>query len=92
MNGFYERFTRGSARWATEMDCKRAGLLDRKGVYIGQSPQRGKDMFLDGDAPLTLIGGAGSGKTASVCFYAVFYDGPKVTPNPRGYHYGHAKC
>lgn len=84
MNGWYETYTKGSARWASEYDCKRAGLIGGKGVYIGQSPQAGKDMFLDGDAPLTLIGGAASGKTASVCFYSALYDGPLYVLDPKG--------
>lgn len=90
MNDFYGDFPHGSSRWANDHDCNRAGLLPRgglkkgKGVYIGGSPDRGADMLLNGDAPVTLVGGSGCSKTASLVMYSALYPGNILGTDQRG--------
>lgn len=84
MNGFYDQFRHGSALWAPDHICKQAELIGGNSVYIGQSPERGLDMTLGGDCPLTLIGGAGCGKTASLIMYSARYPGSMFLLDPRG--------
>ena len=60
-NTFREAMRFGSAAWAQEDDLYHAGLLGGdKGLRIGF--YNNQPVRLDSDAPLTLIGGSGSGK------------------------------
>jgi type IV secretion system protein VirD4 len=50
----------GSARFATEGEIDAAGLFNQTGLQIGFFDER--PLYYSGDAPMTLFGGAGSGK------------------------------
>lgn len=65
----------GSARWATQEELQRAGLYQGRGVFLGLCPFTGRFLTLQGDAPLTLIGGSGSGKGTTKLLYSNFYPG-----------------
>ena len=67
MDKFHETFRFGSAAWMAPEAAWRAGLIGRKGPFLGykgKSPLR-----LAGDAPLITFGGAGSGKLRDVLAY-----------------------
>lgn len=59
-----EEFRFGSARWATEADIEDAGLFNRSGLQIGFWGDR--TLHYHGDAPMSLFGGAGSGKLRDI--------------------------
>lgn len=59
-----EEFRFGSARWATEADIEDAGLFNRSGLQIGFWGDR--PLHYHSDAPMILIGGAGSGKLRDI--------------------------
>lgn len=61
-----EKYRLGSARWATSNEMRRAGLFKKSGIFIGFHGK--KQVYSDGDAPMIVIAGAGSGKMA--CFMA----------------------
>lgn len=66
-SGFNEKFRFGSSSWAQEDDLRRARLLGNTGTQIGfynDLPVR-----LESDSPITLIGGAGSGKLRDFLAY-----------------------
>lgn len=69
MEGTNEELRYGSSRFAEEWELNRAGLYKRKGPQIGF--YRNKPLFLQGDAPLITIGGAGSGKLRDLLGYVV---------------------
>ena len=82
---FYRSHPYGFSHWGTDQDCKRARLIGlKKGLYIGQTPQRGLDMVLDGDGHGILVGGAGCGKTASLGMYSAFYPYSMLVLDPKG--------
>lgn len=60
MAAFNEEFRYGSARWAVGQELRRAGMFEKLGPQIGYF--LGQPIYLDGDAPMITIGGAGSGK------------------------------
>lgn len=70
-----EEFRHGSARWATPREVTRAGLApgrpraNNNALQIGYLGRRA--LYLDGDAPLITIGGAGSGKLRDLLGYTV---------------------
>ncbi|MCG8604018.1 type IV secretory system conjugative DNA transfer family protein, partial [bacterium] len=74
----------GSAAWANEQAIKAAGLFEPKGPQIGYFGQR--PLYLDGDAPMITIGGAGSGKLRDLLAYAVCKSPGQrmLTLDPRG--------
>lgn len=62
-----EKYRFGSARWSTTNEMRRAGLFKKSGIFIGF---RGKKrVYSDGDAPILVCAGAGSGKMASFMAY-----------------------
>ena len=66
---FNEEYRYGSASWAEERDLRPAGLFVPKGPQIGfwnNTPP-----YLNGDAPMITIGGAGSGKLRDLLAYVV---------------------
>ncbi|WP_417681686.1 type IV secretory system conjugative DNA transfer family protein [Roseibium sp.] len=69
MSPFNEEFRFGSAHWAELHELRRAGLFHPKGPQIGYFGAR--SLYLDGDAPMITIGGAGSGKLRDDLAYAV---------------------
>lgn len=69
MATFNEEYRFGSARWANRHELRRARLFERKGVPIGYYD--GQAIYLDGDAPMITIGGAGSGKFRDLLGYVV---------------------
>jgi len=66
---FNEEYRFGSAAWADEHQIRSAGLLDPNGLQIGYLGK--KPLYLDGDAPMITIGGAGSGKLRDLLGYVV---------------------
>ncbi|WP_413207891.1 type IV secretory system conjugative DNA transfer family protein [Rhodospirillum sp. A1_3_36] len=83
-SSFNARFRFGSAAWATGADLARAGLLDGPGLPIGHWV--GRQLRLDGDAPMITIGGAGSVKLRDLLAYVVC-DSPgarMMVLDPRG--------
>jgi len=53
----------GNAGFATDLDCKKAGLFSCKGIPApGYSPERGHPMRYEGDAMLITVAPVGSGK------------------------------
>ncbi len=81
---FYSEHRHGSARWPTYQEVRRSGLLRNKGIFHGLCPFNGKTLTLDSDAPMTLIGGAGSGKGVSQILYNNFYHGSMLINDPKG--------
>lgn len=69
MGAFNEEHRFGSSRWANRHQIRRARLFERKGLPIGYFD--GHPIFLDGDAPMITIGGAGSGKFRDLLGYVV---------------------
>ncbi|MFN3224725.1 MAG: type IV secretory system conjugative DNA transfer family protein [Hyphomicrobiales bacterium] len=69
MAAFNEEYRFGSARWANRHELRRARLFERKGLPIGYFD--GRPIYLDGDAPMITIGGAGSGKFRDLLGYVV---------------------
>ncbi|ODR95216.1 hypothetical protein AUC70_05825 [Methyloceanibacter stevinii] len=68
-SAFNEHFRFGSAGWADGWDLRHAGLYRRKGPQIGFFGRQ--PLFLDSDAPMLTIGGAGSGKLRDLLGYVV---------------------
>jgi type IV secretion system protein VirD4 len=68
-NSFNEEYRFGSAAWADKHDIRAAGLLDPRGPQIGFLEN--KPLYLDGDAPMITVGGAGSGKLRDLLGYVV---------------------
>ena len=66
---FNEEYRYGSAAWAEEPDLRAAGLLVPKGPQIGF--WNNTPIYLDGDAPMITLGGAGSGKLRDLLAYVV---------------------
>lgn len=83
---WYEDNRHGSARWASQAEITRAGLYGSKGVFLGLCPYTGHPQTLDSDMPITLIGGAGSGKGTTMLSYNNFYHGPMLRLDPKGEH------
>lgn len=74
----------GSACFASEAEMRRAGLLKGDGLQVGFCGK--KPVFIDGDAPLLTVGGAGSGKLRDLLAYTVC-NSPnrrKLVLDPRG--------
>ena len=80
---YYQDQRYGSAHWFTKAEIQQAGLLRPAGVQLGfleQSP-----LYVDGDAPIITIGGAGSGKGRDVLIYsACTYRGTAFIHDPKG--------
>lgn len=74
----------GSASWAIESDIRKAGLFEPKGLQIGFF--NGKPLYLDSDAPMLTVGGAGSGKLRDLLAYVVCSKTPlsMLILDPRG--------
>ena len=81
---WYADFRHGSARWPFAHEISRAGLYGGRGVFIGLCPFTGRFMTLEGDAPLSLIGGSGSGKGTTKLLYNNFYPGSMLLLSPKG--------
>ena len=74
----------GSARLADDVDIRAAGLFKAGGPQIGF--YESKPLFLQGDAPMLTIGGAGSGKLRDLLGYVVCSSPGQrmLTLDPRG--------
>lgn len=81
---WYADHRHGSARWANQQEINRADLYGRRGVFLGLCPFSGHPLTLDSDSPLTLIGGAGSGKGATILLYNNFYHSSMLQLDPKG--------
>ncbi|MEO1610041.1 MAG: type IV secretory system conjugative DNA transfer family protein [Pseudomonadota bacterium] len=81
---FNEEHRFGSARFADDDDIRDAGLFKPGGPQIGFYD--GKPLFLQGDAPMLTIGGAGSGKLRDLLGYVVCSSPGQrmLTLDPRG--------
>lgn len=51
--------------FATDKDCKRAGLFDDDGISLGYSAESGRELTDHSDANLVMIAPSGAGKTTS---------------------------
>lgn len=69
MSSFNEDHRFGSAAFADEADIRAAGMLKPGGPQIGY--WNNKPLYLDGDAPLITIGGAGSGKLRDLLSFVI---------------------
>lgn len=58
--GHNEEYRFGSAAWAEGQDLKRAELFSAEGLALGYF--NGREIRLEGDAPLLTVAGTGSGK------------------------------
>ncbi len=81
---WYSDYSFGSASWASPSQIRRAGLYKSRGVFIGICPYTGKYLHIDSDAPITLFGGSGSGKGATLLLYNMFYPGSIFSLDPKG--------
>jgi type IV secretory pathway TraG/TraD family ATPase VirD4 len=52
----------GGATFASDKDCKAAGLMTSKGIPCGYSPEKGKQLRYNGDAMAITVAPVGSGK------------------------------
>lgn len=66
---FNEQYRYGSARWADEFEVGATDMMTPRGPQIGYLGRRA--LYLDGDAPMITIGGAGSGKLRDLLGYVV---------------------
>lgn len=80
---WYSDHRHGSARWADRASLSAAGLYARRGVFLGLCPFTGQPLTLESDAPLTLIGGSGSGKGATILLYNNFFYGAMLVHDPK---------
>ena len=64
-----EQYRFGSAGWADDYQLREAGLFTPKGPQIGFSGTH--PLYLESDAPMITIGGAGSGKLRDILGYVV---------------------
>lgn len=80
----HDRGRFGSARWPERHELDRAGLHDGRGVFLGLSPHGDDALRLKSDAPLTTIGGSGSGKGRDVLLEAALtWPGPLLVNDPK---------
>ncbi len=66
---FNEEYRFGSAAFAEEWGIRSAGLFKNTGPQIGY--KENKPIYLEGDAPMITIGGAGSGKMRDQLAYTL---------------------
>jgi type IV secretion system protein VirD4 len=81
-----EQYRFGSASWAQEHQLADVGLFRRAGPQIGYWEQN--PLFLDSDAPMLTIGGAGSGKLRDLLAYVTCNTPGQrmIVLDPRGEH------
>lgn len=68
-SSFNEQYRFGSAGWADDSQLRAAGLFVDRGPQIGFFGKR--PLYLESDAPMITIGGAGSGKLRDLLGYVV---------------------
>jgi type IV secretion system protein VirD4 len=82
---FYQKNRFDSAQWAAAEELQAEGFFKPSPLavqigFVNQAP-----LYVVGDAPITTIGGAGSGKGAGVLMYnAINYQGSMVINDPKG--------
>ncbi|MBU1210178.1 MAG: type IV secretory system conjugative DNA transfer family protein [Alphaproteobacteria bacterium] len=83
-HGFNEEYRFGSAAWADSTEISAAGLFRKAGPQIGFVENR--PFYLESDAPMITIGGAGSGKLRDLLGYVVCNtpDQRMIVLDPRG--------
>ncbi len=82
-NNYYAANRFGSAKWASQSDISQAGLNRPAGVQLGYF--NNSPLYVEGDAPIITIGGAGSGKGRDVLIYNVCqYRGAMLINDPKG--------
>lgn len=74
----------GSARWATPRDLKRAGMLERGGLFLGSL--QGREFFHNGEGHLVTIGGTGGGKSSGLVVPTLLTltEGSVIVTDPSG--------
>ncbi|WP_193169962.1 type IV secretory system conjugative DNA transfer family protein [Nisaea nitritireducens] len=85
---FREEFRHGSARWVTQGELSRAGLLSSSGPQLGywKSAYSTTPVRLESDASIITIAGAGSGKMRDLLGYVLCNtpDQRMLVLDPRG--------
>ena len=78
--------THGSARFATDDEIKKSGLLETNGVYIGQYPNlTDHGLWYNGDGHLITVASSGSGKGVSAVIPNLLtWEGSVVCNDPKG--------
>ncbi|WP_339715402.1 type IV secretory system conjugative DNA transfer family protein [uncultured Sneathiella sp.] len=79
-----EKYRFGSASWSQQDDLRRAGMFEKKGLQIGY--YKNQPIYLETDAPIITIAGAGSGKLRDLLAMAVAQNagGRNFILDPRG--------
>lgn len=79
-------YKHGSARWSEIHDHNRARLYRQtaRSAYQGLCPYTKKPLYVDSDASLITIAGAGSGKGRDVLLYTAGYDDNMLLLDPKG--------
>ena len=74
----------GSARWASWFDLRRAGLLQKGGLFLGRS--RGRDLYHNAEGHIITVGGAGGGKSTGLVVPALLEldQGSIIVTDPSG--------
>lgn len=83
----FERLkTEGGAWFATDADCRKAGLFGRKGILCGYAPQSKHPLRWDGDAMITAVAPVGSGKDTDLIAPNIFSldDRSLIVFDPKG--------
>ena len=79
----YEQNRFGSAGWASDYECARAGLFTPSGPRIGYMGRRG--LHFDSDAPMITVAGSGAGKNRDVLIdFCCTFPGPALIMDVKG--------
>lgn len=76
----------GTARFADDKEIKKAGLLEKGGVYLGQYPDlTDEGLWFDGDGHLMTVAASGAGKgVCSVIPNLLTWQGSVICNDPKG--------
>lgn len=78
--------THGSARFATDKEIRKAGLLNNGGLYLGQYPDlTNEGLWYNGDGHLITVASSGSGKGVSAIIPNLLtWEGSVICNDPKG--------
>ena len=81
-----ELTSHGTARFSDDKEIKKAGLLDKGGVYLGQYPDlTDEGLWFDGDGHLMTVAASGAGKgVCSVIPNLLTWQGSVICNDPKG--------
>nr|WP_242463683.1 type IV secretory system conjugative DNA transfer family protein [Rhodothalassium salexigens] len=81
-----ELSSHGTARFADDKEIKKAGLLEKGGVYIGQYPDlTDEGLWFDGDGHLMTVAASGAGKgVCSIIPNLLTWQGSLICNDPKG--------